>query len=105
MNFDQASSYHRYIIVSVLVYLIALFALGSIPLLQIGIAVGAWIANVYFGYKLACALGKSGALWAVLGVVGPLLMWIPHLLLLNSANKAFKQNGMKIGFLGGASKV
>ena len=105
MNIEEASTYHRYIIISVLVYFVAAFFLGDIPALRFGLAGIAWISNIYFGYKLAKALGKPAGLWIFFGVAGPILLWIPHLLLLNSANKAFRSNGMKIGFLGGATKA
>jgi hypothetical protein len=105
MNLEGASKFHRYIIVSVPVYFAAAFFLANVPILRFTLAGVAWLANVYFGYKLASALGKSAALWGVLGFFGPLLIWIPHLLLLNSANKKFKENGMKIRFLGGTSKT
>jgi hypothetical protein len=106
MDLEQASIYHRNIILLVLVYLIAFFGLSRFfPLLAQAVIVATWVANIYYGYKLAAALGKQRWLWAALGAVGPLIMWIPHLLLLNSANKAFKREGMKIGFLGGARKA
>ena len=104
MNIKEMSKYHHYIIISVLVYFIATLFLANIPTMRLGLALAAWINNIYFGYKLAVALGKSAGLWIFFGIIGPFTMWIGHLLLLNSANKSFRANGMKIGFLGGATK-
>ena len=66
------------------------------------VAIGLWLANLYFTPKLALALNKSGLVWFVMAIVGPVILWIPQLLLLNAANKLFRAEGLKIGFLGGA---
>lgn len=105
MNTEIASTYHRYIVITVLVALIAAFILGGNTALLLIIEFAMWAFNVFCCYKLAQVIGKSPVLWAVLGFVGFLLLWIPQLLLLNETNKAFKAQGMKIGFLGGATKV
>ncbi len=105
MNLEEASTYHRYIILSVLTYFLTAFFLAEMLQLAIGIVIVLWVCNIFFGYRLAEALGKSGWLWVVFGIPGPFLLWIPYLLLVNAANKAFRAEGMKIGFLGGARRI
>lgn len=104
MDINSASKYHQYLIITVLVALLSAFFLRQIPTLQTAILLCLWILNVFFCYKLASAIEKPSVLWAVLGLVGFFLIWIPQLLLVNSANKVFKAMGLKIGFLGGATK-
>lgn len=105
MNLEKASNCHGFIIISILVYYLAFFLLSQSPDARAVIALVAWVANIVLGYNLASALDKDKFLWLALGIFGPLLLWIPHLLLINSANKLFKSNGMKIGFFGGARKT
>jgi hypothetical protein len=103
VNLEAASKYHRYLILTVLVSLVSWALLRGFPLLQVGVVVVLWLVNVWCCYGLAKALGKSPAFWAVLGFLGYLLIWLPQLLLVNAANKAFKTAGYRVGFLGGAS--
>lgn len=105
MNLEKASNCHGFIIICILVYFLALFFLRGYPVMLGLVAVATWIVNIILGYKLADALDKDKFLWLALGIFGPVLIWIPHLLLINSANKTFKKNGMKVGFFGGARKV
>jgi len=102
---EEASKYHRYIIVTVLLSIISVVLLHTVPVAQGLIVLGLWVFNVFCCYKLAGALGKAPLLWALLALVGYTLLWIPQLLLINSANKMFRSRGMKIGFLGGATKT
>lgn len=105
MNIEAASTYHRYIIVTVLIAIVTAFTMGGNPALLLIVEFAMWGFNVFCCYKLAEAIGRSAVVWAILGLIGFLLLWIPQLLLLNESNKAFKAQGMKIGFFGGATKV
>ena len=102
MNIDTASRYHRLLILSVLVYFVTAIVFWASPEIVFPVAIGLWLANLYFTPKLALALNKSGLVWFVMAIVGPVILWIPQLLLLNAANKLFRAEGLKIGFLGGA---
>lgn len=104
MNIEAASTYHRYLVITILISVLSIF-LKNAPALQGLVGLSMWLANVYCCYKLALAIGKSPALWVVLGLIGFLLMCIPQLLLLNAANKVFRSQGMKIGLFGGATRV
>lgn len=105
MNLETASKYHRYIIVSILVAIISFYLLKEFPNIRGGIGISLWLFNVFCCYKLAESINKQAILWAFLGLLGFAIIWIPQLLLINAANKLFKAEGMKIGFLGGASKA
>lgn len=104
MDVGSASRYHQYLIVTVLISLLSALFLRQYPVVQPVILIFLWFFNVFCCYKLASAIEKPPILWAVLGLVGFFLLWIPQLLLVNSANKAFKAMGLKIGFLGGATR-
>jgi hypothetical protein len=102
-HIEAASTYHRYIVITVLIALIAFFLLdGTLVLLLIEFCI--WVFNIFCCYKLAQAIGRSAVVWAVLGLVGFFLFCIPQLLLLNETNKAFEAQGMKIGFLAARPK-
>jgi hypothetical protein len=104
MDISSASRYHQYLIVTVLVSLLSALFLRQLPVVQSVVLLCLWTFNVFCCYKLASAIEKPPVLWAVLGLVGFFLLWIPQLLLINSANKVFKASGLKIGFLGGATR-
>ena len=104
MDIGSASKYHRYLIATVLGALLAALFLRQYAELQVTVLLCLWVLNVFCCYKLASAIGRPGLLWAVLGLVGFFLLWIPQLLLINAANKVFKAQGFKIGFLGGATR-
>lgn len=104
MDVGSASRYHQFLIIIVVVALLTALFLRQLPIAQSAILLCLWVINVFCCYKLASAIEKPAALWAALGLVGFFLLWIPQLILLNSANKKFKAMGLKIGFLGGATK-
>lgn len=104
IDLSAASGYHRILIISVLVWFIAVIFLRNTPgLFNLTMLVLA-VSNIYCSYKLASALGFSSVLWLFLCIFGLFVACIPQMLLINSANKTFKSMGLKIGFLGGASK-
>ncbi|MEN1727143.1 MAG: hypothetical protein AAGJ52_01770 [Pseudomonadota bacterium] len=102
MNLEKASRYHRLLILSVLIYIVAVVLFMSTPEVVYLVLAILWLANLYFTPQLALALKKSALIWFALALIGPFIIWIPQLLLLNSANKIFRAEGLKIGFLGGA---
>lgn len=104
MDIGSASKYHRYLIITVLAALISALFLRQFAEAQAVVLLCLWVLNVFFCYKLASAIQKQAVLWAVLGLAGFFLLWIPQLLLINAANKLFKTQGLKIGFLGGATR-
>lgn len=100
-----ASKYHRYLIYTFAAQIIvAILVTGSVaedtavlfylPFLFI---------YAYFTFRLARALGSSGALWGALAII-PIINWFSILLLLNKCNKKFKSAGIKISFWGGVIK-
>jgi hypothetical protein len=104
MNIEAASSYHQYMVGTVLACFVSAYALSNFPVERSLILLLLWAFNVYCCYRLATAIDKSGMFWGFLGVIGFFCIFVPQLLLLNTANKIFRSAGMKIGFLGGASK-
>ena len=104
IDISAASKHHRILITSVLVWLIAVIFLRNTGVLFNLIMLAVAIANIYSAYKLATALGYPSGLWVFLSIFGLFVACLPQLLLINSANKQFKSMGLKIGFLGGASK-
>ena len=104
IDVSAASGYHRFLIISILVWFFAVIFLRSTPGLFNLVMFALVVSNVYCSYKLASALGFSPVLWLFLCIFGLFIACIPQMLLINSANKIFKSMGLKIGFLGGASR-
>ena len=103
-NIFVASRYHRLLIIAFLLFLVAAFTLRDAPEALAIVLLPIWIVNIVCCYKLALAMGRPPALWATVGAIGFFIVWIPQLLLINAANKGFKAEGLKVGFLGGATR-
>jgi len=104
MNMQTASKYHQYLIVTIFLAVLAALFLQQLAAVQAAVLLVLWLFNVFCCYKLGSSFGKPALLWALVGLLGFFILCIPQLLLIDFANKVFKAAGLKIGFLGGATR-
>lgn len=104
MNISSASQQHQRLIIAFLIFVVTVFFLRNFQTFQAVILIPLLAFSTYSCAMLAKALGKSAVLGGVVGFFGFFILWIPQLFLVNFANKVFKAHGLKVGFLGGATR-
>lgn len=110
MNLEKASKNHRDIVISFACLLIFAKIAGISPgkensAIVTGIAFAFFIWHGVSIFLLGKNLNKNKIIWAVIGIVTPVLAFIPSAVAIISSNKVFKANTWKVKFYGGAEPL